>query len=441
MMRSLYSGVSGLKVHQAKMDVIGNNISNVNTTGFKSSRVTFTEVFSQTLQGASAASDTTGRGGTNPMQIGLGANVASIDTIMTEGAAQRTDRPLDVKIEGDGFFIVNDGSGNKFTRAGAFRYDGAGNLTAPGGLKVQGWLANDIGEIEKTTVTSLPIMSPRYAYAEPAQTTDITVSGNINSEDSQFDTTGGYEFPVDFYDSLGYKYTATLSLKRESDTEYSVDVTSVVNEKGEDLISDGLTVSTTPDTTTNFITFETTGEIDPTTAGLNSFELDFGDWDTVVGVSEIDPIDIDLSQLTHFAGSTDLDFDRGDLEGRGAGRPVGEMTGFSVGPDGKVFGTYSNGESKLICQIPIAKFKNPAGLEKVGNNLFQVTPNSGEFDGIGEDPTAGGGSLNSGVLEMSNVDLSSEFTEMITTQRGFQANSRIITVSDEMLQELANLKR
>ncbi|MFP4697252.1 MAG: flagellar hook protein FlgE [Eubacteriales bacterium] len=433
MMRSMYSGVSGLRVHQTKMDVIGNNISNVNTVGYKGGRVTFNEVFSQTLQGASGESEASGKGGQNPMQVGLGANIASIDTLMTEGAAERTDNPLDLKIEGEGFFVVDDGSGFKFTRAGAFRVDESGNLVSPGGLKVMGWEPNSTtGEIERGRVEALEILSPNNLYSEPEQTTDCYLEGNIDRNDPQLDpANGGVPFTTSFYDSLGYRYTAEMTLTSTAvDTDYSITVGSIKD-------SDGNNIMTGSDSAT--ITFDpATGKIDDS----GTTEIELTGMGGVTGFSEIsDPLNLDLSQLTLFAGKTSIESVRGDLEGVGAGRESGTMSGFSIGPDGKIEGRYTNGENKLLGQVVVTEFRNPAGLEKVGNNLFQATTNSGDFDGIGEDPTASGGSLNAGVLEMSNVDLSREFTDMITTQRGFQSNSRIITSTDEMLQELVNLKR
>ncbi|TCT16428.1 flagellar hook protein FlgE [Natranaerovirga pectinivora] len=433
MMRSMYSGISGLRVHQTKMDVIGNNIANVNTAGFKAGRVTFSEVFNQTLQGASGANEATGRGGTNPMQVGLGVNIASIDTLMTEGAAQRTDNPLDLKVEGEGFFVVDDGSGYKFTRAGAFRIDSSGNIVSPEGQKLMGWgVNNNTGEIEKGVVESLSILSPANLYSEPEKTTNVYLEGNIDRNDTQLDPlNGGVPFTISFYDSLGYRYTAELKLTSTAgDTDFAITVGAVKDSKGETKAvgTDSVTVSFNPATGKVNLTGDTQLNI----TGLNG-ATDFSEM--------AEPLTVDLSQLTLFSGKTSIQSVRGDTSGFGAGREAGTMSGFSIGPDGKIQGRYTNGENKLLGQVVIAQFRNPAGLQKVGNNLFQVTTNSGDFDGIGMDPTATGGALNAGVLEMSNVDLSREFTEMITTQRGFQANSRIITSSDEMLQELVNLKR
>lgn len=428
MMRSMYSGVSGLRIHQTKMDVIGNNIANVNTVGFKASRVTFSEVFSQTVQGASGASENSG--GTNPMQIGLGASISSIDIDMTEGAAQRTDNPLDLKIEGEGFFVVSDITGNKFTRAGAFRIDEAGNLVNPDGLNLMGWYPDPTtGAIEKTKVVPLQVLNAQNMYVEPSLSESITLSGNINKNDPQLST--GSPFTFNFYDSLGYKYTAEFSITSTADpSEYTFALAadSITDSSGNPIDNDAVSVTVEFD--------PATGKVVP--ASITGFEI------TGIGTdfSEFaDPLEIDASGLTMFEGNTTVTGIAGDENGIGAGNEAGAISGFEVGADGKILGRYTNGETKLLGQIVIATFQNPAGLQKIGANLFTTTSNSGDFDGIGQDVSSTGGSFNAGVLEMSNVDLSREFTEMITTQRGFQANSRIITSSDEMLQELVNLKR
>jgi flagellar hook protein FlgE len=436
----MYSGVSGLRVHQTKMDVIGNNIANVNTVGFKSSRVTFSEVFSQTLQGASGASEN--RGGTNPLQIGLGTNLGSIDVDMTEGASQRTDIPLDLKIEGEGFFVVSDVTGNKFTRAGAFRIDEAGNLVSSDGLNLMGWYPNASGEIEKTRAMPLQVLNAENMYVEPELTKSITLSGNINKNDPQLLlANGGSPFTVNFYDSLGYKYTAEFSITSDDAAtpnpnlfKFHLDENSITDANGDPITNDAVDIDIEFDPNTGKVVkidgkdiTVPLGPTDPPFFSITGIDSGFSTF--------TDPLAIDASGLTMFAGNTTVSGLPDD------GNSAGSISGYEVGQDGRIFGKYTNGETKLLGQIVIATFQNPAGLQKIGANLFVTTSNSGDFNGIGEDITSTGGSFNSGVLEMSNVDLSREFTEMITTQRGFQANSRIITASDEMLQELVNLKR
>ncbi|NLK27973.1 MAG: flagellar hook protein FlgE [Clostridiales bacterium] len=492
MMRSLFSGVSGLKVHQTKMDVIGNNIANVNTVGFKSSSVNFSDVFYQTTQSASGPNAATGSAGRNAMQIGLGANVASItQSITTQGASQRTDNPFDVMIQGDGFFIVNSGGTNYFTKAGAFGVDAFGTLCTPTGATVMGWQVNDDGEIVRDTVSALQIMSPKNLYSEPEATKAAYVSGNIDSIDTQLTSDVGKIVNISFYDKTGHSYTADIKISRdESDPEgrYSVSITDIIDENNQSIFvkktkdTDGKDIYVASDITeftfggyefrvaTDGIDVET-GEVTLESTGVPilTFDSANGKFLRIVGTGDdggtdddnvnnislnINPtlseeenlfsnIEIDFSSITHFAtnGTSNLTAVKGNLEGKDGGKRFGNMTGVSIDTAGKIYGKYDNGDSVLLGQLAVATFSNPAGLEAVGNNMFAATQNSGEFDGIGQDPTQGGGSLTTGVLEMSNVDLAAQFTEMITTQRGFQANSRIITTSDSMLEELINLKR
>ncbi len=479
MMRSLFSGVSGLKVHQTKMDVIGNNISNVNTIGFKSSSVTFADVFYQTTQNASGPNAATGTTGRNAMQIGLGSNVASITSaITTSGASQRTDNPFDVMIEGDSFFVVNKGGTNYFTKAGSFNIDANGTLSTASGASVMGWQVdpNDVTKTVADKVSALTIMSPDNLYAEPEATTACYISGNIDSMDTQLTSDTGKMVNLTFYDSLGHSYTADMVIKRPEDADgsnnFGVQITDIKDESGLSIFvkatkeEDGTITYSQSDAVTGVSLNESSGTInlDETTGkvtlSMDAVPLTFnaatgaftgiGDENsktaTLTVTAENGPfkaIAIDFSSLTMYSssGSSSLEATKGDLTGNGAGKQVGNMTGVSIDASGKIYGKYDNGDSRLLGQIAVASFSNPAGLEAVGNSMFAATQNSGDFDGIGQDPTQGGGSLTTGVLEMSNVDLSQQFTDMITTQRGFQANSRIITTSDTLLEELINLKR
>ena len=486
MIRSMFSGVSGLKVHQTKMDVIGNNISNVNTIGFKSSSVNFSDVFYQTTQSASGPNTATGTTGRNAMQIGLGSNVASITTAVNNtGASQRTDDPFDVMIEGDGFFIVNYGGSNYFTKAGSFGVDAFGTLCTPAGAAVMGWQVddNDPSKTVADMVSPLNIMSPENLYAEPQATENIYISGNIDSKDTQIASNAtGKMINLSFYDNMGHSYKADFRVRQSttSTNNYNVDVLDVKDETGKSIfVSESVDAATgnvtyaasgitsvqlgevtftaTVDTTTGEVTMSTGAvplEFNGATGAFVRVGAGTGD-DTnnsvtftisgaaAGGASPFRPIDVDFSKLTMYSnsGNSSLEATKGSLDGIGAGRQVGNLTGISIDGSGKIYGRYDNGDSRLLGQIAVATFSNPAGLEAIGNSMFAATQNSGDFDGIGQDPTQGGGSLTTGVLEMSNVDLSQQFTDMITTQRGFQANSRIITTSDTLLEELINLKR
>ncbi len=431
MLRSMYSGVSGLAIHQTKMDVIGNNIANVNTVGYKAARVTFSDIFNQTLQHATASSLNTG--GTNPIQIGLGSNISSVDVNMNEGASQRTDNPLDLRIEGPGFFVVSDSAGNKFSRAGAFRIDDTGNLVNPGGLNVMGWPVDETtNTVQKVKVVPLQILNAKNVYSEPEATSNVTLLGNINKNDPAL-TGVGVPYVAQFYDSLGYRYSAEFRITEITPGSYNfhLDADSITDANGNVGAAAGIT-NPAIDQTVNF---------DPATGKVTGTPTSFTMNGIVSTFSTFNNIEVDFSNVTMFAGNSTVEAVGGNTEGLNSGSAAGSLSGYEVGIDGKILGKYTNGKTKLLGQIVIANFENPTGLKKVGDNLFEATSNSGDFDGIGEDVTANGGSFSSGVLEMSNVDLSREFTEMITTQRGFQANSRVITSSDEMLQELVNLKR
>lgn len=473
-MRSLYSGVSGLQVHQTKMDVIANNISNVNTVGYKSSRVTFSDFFSQSVSGASSASDASGRGGTNPMQIGLGANLGSIDMNMSSGMGQRTDNNFDLMIEGSGFFIVGDDSGKYFTRAGAFSQDSYGNLVTSDGLKVYGWDVDDEGNPIREAVQPIQISGDK-TYSPPQKTTDVSLVGNLNASETgeEVNTTMRVFDSLGNYYTIDVKYTYDEEATAASTTGEAVwnmsigdraypngerdDAVPISYADGEIVLNDSsMTDFDTEDdvafTEMGDLTFSSAGYLTSTTAGtaLPDGELPAASTDIVrnITISVDTPtnppsefgdgdneVKLDFTDMTQFNATTDATTETMN------GYAAGSLNELNVGTDGSIVATYSNGETRTIFQIPVANFTNPAGLSKVGGNLFQQTINSGTFDGIGVDVTASGGTMSGGMLEMSNVDLSSEFTEMITTQRGYQANSRTITTSDEMLQELINLKR
>ncbi len=480
MMRSLFSGVSGLKVHQTRMDVIGNNIANVNTVGFRASSANFSDVFYQTTQSASGPNAETGQAGTNAMQIGLGVDLASVSVNLSgTGATQRTGRGMDVMINGDAFFVVNQNGTNYFTKSGAFDVDAAGTLyCTTNGATVMGWQTDENGEIKKDNVTPLKLMTPDNTYSEPTATTAVTLSGNVDKKDSQvaYNADGsGYPLSINFYDNLGNGYTAKFSVMQvEGKTdEYTVKLNDLLDSNSKSILKkpvvDPDTGNTTYETTGQKLNFAgnaldytvstqgvikitgdapvlkfngTTGAFtsigDSTNGNVNLLLSDgaAGNPFSALGTN------IDFSSLTMYASSdtTSIKPTRGDRDGHGAGNAPGSMNGLTVQGDGKIYGVYSNGDQKLLGQIAVATFANPSSLEARGSSLFAVTQNSGDFDGVGVDVSSVGG-MSVGALEMSNVDLSTEFTNMIVTQRGFQANSRIITTSDTMLEELINLKR
>ena len=604
MMRSLYSGVAGLRTHQTKMDVIGNNIANVNTTAFKSSSIVFQDLMSQTTQRASGANATTGRGGINARQIGLGVKSGAININITgQGAAQSTGNPFDIMITGSNFFVVSDGLQNYFTRDGSFYIDGQGNLAMTStGYTVMGWQVDpETGNIYKDNVTALRIMSTANMTYPPEATTQAYMDGIIDKYDTDVTSANGKVVNLNFFDARGYEYTARFVFKQSDDVDtYSLELKEILDEDGNkidlgdgvlfgtgttqvkagkvsfddntyewqggklyekatgvlladlatmydnwdtanaalkkmteegelkytpsgsaeitekktvqaqlddiakaygyegstdeflnllvnapadpaggtgagDIAAEGLSIldlltnlaakGGNADQYGNDMTLPTTGEFETVGRlfdGVNIvFDHDSGDFVGINGLPTVQDVVLRLSELG--GNFSDISINFGDLcslnnkgtsttsatsgsndpstLGVGSGRRLGDMIGVSIQQDGMIYASYDNGMTRLLGQIATAAFANASGLEKQGDNLYSATMNSGEFNGIGVDVTEGGGYMTTGQLEMSNVDLSLEFTEMITTQRGFQANSRIITVSDTLLEELTNLKR
>lgn len=557
MMRSMYSAVSGLKTHQTRMDVIGNNIANVNTVAFKSSSVTFSDILYQTTSNASGANATTGTGGVNAKQIGLGATAAATKVSITSaGASETTGNPFDIRLtdkNSTNFFIVNNGSENVFTRSGSFYVDGSGNLCMSStGYTVMGWQVDETtGEIRKDTVSALRIMQEKNLTSAPEATTQATIAGVLDENDADVKSDAGKVMNLNFYDNLGYQYTAKFAIKATgTDGKYTVELTSILDSNNKNIIdgwsqadisslfgtvdtnavvgkykfADGFKTNgnkiiavadkdveveltdngdgtfTGNDATTgrtynytlsdiydglsatiqgyiangkkdekgnpyNYSIDTATGEVTVTTTKA-SHELEF---DTATGKfksignepksvtlnlnsltngfntnGNFSNINVDFTQCLNYnnSGKSTIGADAGAVDGTtGKGRKLGAMTGISIDTNGRIYGTYDNGNTELLGQIAVAQFSNASGLEKVGESCYRTTLNSGEFDGIGVEISADGSSMTTGELEMSNVDLSSEFTSMITTQRGFQANSRVITTSDTLLEELVNLKR
>jgi len=408
MMRSMFAGVSGLRSHQTMMDVVGNNIANVNTAGFKSAQITFGEAMAQTLQGPAGAGLESG--GTNPLQIGLGVRVASIDGVFTQGAIQITGRPTDIAIQGDGFFILEDGSGREYTRAGTFRWDESGNLVAPGGQLVQGWLADDVGDLQTQTAIQ-GITLPLSQVIEPVETSVVQIGGNISADAAIGDI---HTTSIVVYDSLGEPQELLVEFEKTAANTWGITAT---------MNGTNLTLSS------GSVTFDSDGNL--TSAG----SISVGGY-TPPGAS---PLNLSLSlnsksPLVQFGGTWSAEsIDQN-------GNAIGFLTDFAIASNGTISGQFSNGETKVLAMIATATFNNPSGLIRAGETRFAASVNSGQ-PLIGGPGDGNRGMLASGALEMSNVDLAQEFTNLIIAQRGFQANSRVITASDEVLADLVNLKR
>ncbi len=423
MMRSMFSAISGLRAHQTWMDVIGNNIANVNTTGFKVGRVRFTDILSQLVRGASGPTEQ--RGGINPLQIGLGAVVGAVDTIHTQGALQLTGKPSDLAIQGDGFFVVSDGSQTLYTRDGAFDIGSDLRLVNPSnGFYVLGWQADANGNVDTAGPVG-PITIPIGQQLDAVPSTQITVQGNLDANQDAAATPPHYVTKVSIVDSQGKRHEFYILFEKTGPNTWNYTMQE----------DDPRTAATEDDpefalggTTNGTLVFDADGNLDAAASSIAAVDLDSsGGGASVVSVTP------DFSRLTQLAAAS-------TANAAANGAPAGSLTTFTVSQSGEVLGIYSNGVTKVIGQVALALFTNPGGLMKVGGNAYLPTVNSGEPI-IGPADSGGRGKIASGYLEMSNVDLAQEFTSMIMAQRGFQANSRVITASDEVLQELVNLRR
>lgn len=451
MMRSLFSGVSGLRTHQTRMDVIGNNIANVNTTAYKSMSINFADLMYQTTQAASGPNAETGTAGTNPKQIGLGVQTAAISTNITEeGATQSTGNPFDLKISGDEFFVVSNGTNTFFTRDGSFYVDAAGNLAMSStGYNVMGWKVDETtGNVKKDLVSPIKVMDAN-SQTYPAEYTQAAhASGIIDWNDTNQSEANGKTLNLSIYDNLGYSYTVKMSLKNtqkgtgeNTPYQFTTSVTDIIDSNGKSILGANGLADVTYGTNNSFVISYNakTGAFEKTATGDATATLNLSKFGAAFPAS----ISIDFSKavVSDNKGKSTIGLDKGTVDGKQTGRALGTLQGVSIQTNGMIYASYSNNQQRCLGQIAVAEFANASGLQKEGDNLYSATQNSGEFDGIGIDITTNGDKMNTGVLEMSNVDLSSQFTDMITTQRGFQANSRTITVSDTLLEELINLKR
>lgn len=417
-LRSLFAGVSGLRNHQVMMDVIGNNISNVNTVGFKSSRATFGELFAQTLRGATQPLGT--NGGSNPIQVGLGMAVNTLDTLFTQGSIETTGQSTDLAIQGSGFFVVKKDGQPYYTRVGTFSLDSTGKLVHPGnGAILQGKLADDAGTIPSgTKLEDIKIALDKKSPAKA--TTSVKFSGNLDSGAATGDST---DASVTAYDSLGNPITLTMTFTKSATSNewtWAASVPSPASITG----GGSGTITFNSDGTLNTFTY----------ASGTSIAIAPGNGAAAMGVA------LDVGTANEFSGITQSNADSNVSPREQDGYASGILSGISIDENGTILGSFSNGTILTLGQVMLAEFNNPGGLAKAGENLFEVTGNSG----IATIVTPGqstSSSLVSGALEQSNVDLADEFTKMIMAQRGFQSNARVITASDEFLNEVVNLKR
>lgn len=462
MMRSLYAGVAGLQNHQVRMDVIGNNIANVNTIGFKKGRVNFQDMLSQTMQGAARPTDELG--GVNPKQVGLGMTVAAIDTIHTQGSLQSTGVSTDLALQGSGFFILKNGEKEFYTRAGAFGIDENGTFINPAnGMKVQGWMAEIIDGASYVNSAADPgdITIPVGGKDAAAATSEVMLACNLDKRLLEIPEGAGpaetregtWSIDKTIYDSFGNKHTMSIDFTKvvgeanrwqgqifidrgaETDTATTLDIGAVNNENNLFIVEFS---------NLGLLTSVEDQQGDVLNEGKLQLPVSFNVADATVpegGEPVRQTFNLTLGDVGSAVNTVTQFAEKSSTKAfRQNGYPMGYLENFKIDQSGFITGVYSNGTNRTIGQIALASFVNPGGMEKAGDSTYVRTNNSGDAN-IGTSGVAGKGQFIAGTLEMSNVDLSEQFTDMIVTQRGFQANSKTIQTTDQMLQELMTLKR
>jgi len=386
------------------MDVIGNNIANVNTTGFKRSRAIFHEVLAQLQLGVASL---------NPSYVGRGVHIGSIDQDWTQGSFRTTNIPTDLALSGDGFFLASGSDQTFLTRAGNFTFNNSGELVTATGLNVQGWVIDANGDIDRSQLSNVQVDFLAQGAADPKFTENVMLSGNLSA-----DAATGESITVStaLYDEQGKAFNAVIEFTK----------TATANQWDYEVRYDGAAAPPPFATVTGTVDFDIDGSlISPLTTTLT--------WDAAY-VASAAPITVDLSEMTQFSGSTTATVS--DQDGFTAGRFVG----YIIDINGVVSLNFSNGENQPAYQLALGNVYNPNGLLQLGENLYGLSAASGDLL-LGRSGFEFKTSVVSGVLEMSNVDLATEFTDMIVTQRGFQASARVVTTSDELLQEIVQLKR
>lgn len=431
MLQALLSGVASIKAHQTRMSVIGNNLANVNTTAYKGSRVGFQDLLSQTVQGASRPGGT--RGGTNPIQYGLGVLVGSTNTNIEQGSLGSTNRPTDLAIQGNGYFMVADGQRTYYTRDGSFDLDAKGDLVHRGtGTRVLGWTADADGKLDTTqAITSDSKLNVPVGRLNAVQaTTKAELAGNLGSNSPT-----GTVVPagVRVWDSLGNARDLTVQMANRMEPP-AVGAPAGATSSWEWTAYEGATtgspIGSSADPGNTLLYFDANGAQIVPAGGTGLGKV------TLLAKAGADPlaVDVDFAGVGSIAAENQVSFKNQN------GFGPGSLSGIAIGPDGIITGMFTNGLNRTLGQVALSTFSNPQGLDRVGDNLFGTTDNSG-IPVVGGAKSGDRGTINAGYLEQSNVDISSEFTDLIVTQRGFQANTKIVTTVDQMLEELINMRR
>lgn len=440
MLRSLFAGVSGLRNHQIRLDVIGNNISNVNTTAFKSGRVTFKEGFAQLLQGGSRPPGD--QGGINPIQVGLGMQIGSIDTITSQGNLETTGLKTDVAISGNAFFVARKGAQSFFTRAGNFQVDATGQMVVPangfvlqGRMAINGVFQDGITDIklpfgQKTAAKETTAMkfggnldasAPVYDLTDPDGAGPLTAGFNSGTRGAAANAKSWTETSITTFDSLGTPHNVHVYMYKTATNTWTWQVDPTT------LTAAGVPAGSI--TGSGVFNFAADGTLSAPALQTITF-----------APPGANPVTVSIDPGAGFSGVTQFSSPTTAVARDQNGYTSGTLQDFSIDRSGTVSGTFSNGVNIPLAQIVLSDFNNPAGLLRVGDNMYMESSNSGG-PVLGYALAGSTSTLTSGALEMSNVDLAAEFTSMIVAQRGFQANGKVISASDEMLQDLMTIKR
>ena len=423
MLQAMFNGVSAIEANQQNMDVIGNNIANVNTTAYKSGQVTFEDQLSQTMQGASAGSGAVG--GTNPIQVGLGVRVGAINTDMAQGGLQSSSSPTDMAIQGNGYFMLGNASGLTYTRDGSFSIDNSGNLVNAGGSYVLGWAADANGKIDNTqqVTPASHLTIPVGGLQATAPTTAVTYGGNLSADATG--TTAAYTRTVKVFDSLGEAQNVNLAFTRDAALPAGAPAGAASSWTW---TGSGAAIAGTPaaPTNTGTIFFDSAGNEVSSTG-----QIQLTNTDSSASPQSIAP---DFSKVSQVSGSSTAAATSQN------GYAPGTLQSFTIDQTGAINGIFTNGYTRVLGQVALTDFTNPAGLQRNGSNDFQATVNSG-LPQTGAATEGSFGQISTGYLEQSNVDLSNEFTNMIITQQGFSANTKVVSTVNQMLTTLIDMKQ
>lgn len=425
----MLAGVASIKAQQTRMNVIGNNLANINTTAFKGSRVTFQDMVAQTIRGASRP--TAGMGGTNPVQIGLGTTVGSTDVSTEQGSLNATNRPTDLAIQGSGFFMLSNGGQISYTRDGGFSLDANGNLVSGStGQRVLGWTADNLGNVDTNAQIGPTdaIRIPVGVLNSVQQTTQATFAGNL---DSGAAATDALVAQITTYDGLGNPHLVSIQFTNHQVPPIGTPPAGATSSwdwsAWEGPVGTGTAIGDSSTAGNQPMYFDASGAL-LTPAGSFNVTVPAGG-----GASAV-PISLDFGGISQLGTTSQV-----NPTGQN-GFPPGSLSAFTIGPDGTINGNFSNGLTRVLGQLALTVFPNPGGMSRIGTNLWRDSDNSG-MAVVGTPRSGSRGSISAGFLEQSNVDVGNEFSDLIITQRGFQANTKVVTTVDEMMQDLINMKR